>query len=75
MLDSNSLALDISWCTTTSWSQLTSLSNTSAFTWFDNTNMTGMITGDVTQGLVHCESHVISGVASLSGRELTYTDF
>ena len=75
LLNSPSLALNISWCSNGSWSMLTSPSNTSALMWFNNTNTTGMLVGDVVKGLVRCDSYLTAGSASLSGRNLTFDGF
>lgn len=78
-LASASLSLNASYCTDGGWESFitngTSATN-SAFVWFQNTNITGMLgSGPLVQGIVQCNATISTGHASLNGSTLTFDNF
>ncbi|KAE9398117.1 hypothetical protein BT96DRAFT_42100 [Gymnopus androsaceus JB14] len=49
--------------------------NSTAFFWFQNQNITGMLVGNVVTGLVRCDTQTLFGHASLQGRNFTFENF
>ena len=74
-LDPNVLSLNFSYCTGSSFSQVTTPSNVTAFVWFVNTGDGNEVRGDLVQGVVRCDTNFTTGTAFLSGRNLTYDHF
>lgn len=70
-----SLSLNVSYCSTYSFQAMTLPSNSSAYMWFQNTNGTGMIVGDLVAGLVQCNTYTTTGTADVFGRSLSFANF
>lgn len=70
-----SLFLNVSFCTSGQFQQVLLPSNTSALIWFKNTNVTGELRGELTGGIVRCDTSFTTGHASLLGRTQRYGNF
>lgn len=71
----SSLNVNVSYCATGTWAQVAVPSNVSTLVWFSNTNISGMILGDLTEGVVRCDTSFTAGTSTMYGRSLTFNHF